>query len=159
VHGDLQGVSDQFMPQLSGVTAAIKGKDPFGNDLKVQPTKGNPQGVPSGWDKFLIALNALGESTLGPIPSLARRIEEHGATPYSNSFVFSPKTKPGTSHGERVRRAFNPFRPTYVRAGSSSSGRVSPANEAQAILAGSRGHVTRAPDASEAQRILQGSRR
>jgi hypothetical protein len=156
--GDLQGITNEFLPQLQGAVGALEGKDPFGNDLKVKPTASNPEGKASAADKVAIFLNSLLESTAGPLPRLLRTLREHGATPYSNSFLWSRKTKPGTAHGgSGANRAFNPFRPTYLRSGSSSAG-VAPGNEWQQILAGSRGHVTVDPQVSEWQRILAGSR-
>jgi hypothetical protein len=117
--GGFESVTNEFLPQFSGSTGALAGRDPFGNDLKVKPSAANPQGKPSSWQKVGIALNGLAEA-LVPGVSTARRLQEHGETAYGNSTVFSPQTKPGTSHGmSAVRRTFDPLRPTYLRSGSS----------------------------------------
>jgi hypothetical protein len=114
--GDLQGLTDQFLPQVSSTVAALEGQDPFGNKLKV--SSGQPA---TPLEKLAIALNGLAESTAGPLPSLIRRLREGGATPFADSTVFSPKTKPGSSHGmSAARRTLDPLRPTYVGGGAPS---------------------------------------
>lgn len=112
--GDLGSLTGEFLPQAGGVEEALRGHDPFGRDLQIKPTKSNPQGKATGWDKLEAALNSAAEAVI-PYVSTARRLQEHGETSYSNSNVFSPKTKPGTSHGmSAVRRTFDPLRPTYL---------------------------------------------
>lgn len=116
--GDVSGLTGFFVPQAQGVQSAIQGRDPFGNDLRVAPTAANPQGKPSTGQKVGIAANE-GLEAMVPYLAQGRRLLEHGETAYANSTILSPKTKPGTSHGmSGVRRTFDPFRPTYLRAGS-----------------------------------------
>lgn len=68
--------------------------------------------------KAEIALYGLAEALLGPLPSLTRRLREGGGTPFADSTLWSPKTKPGSDHGmSAARRTLDPFRPTYVGAG------------------------------------------
>jgi hypothetical protein len=132
VNGDTSGIVDQFMPQLSGAEQAMRGKDPFGQPLKVEPTADNPKGEPTGWQKVLIALNSALESTAGPYPSMVRRLREGGGTPYADSTVIAPKTKPGSKHMSGARRTFDPFRPTYLKpptaksSGADGSGGLDP---------------------------------
>jgi hypothetical protein len=122
LRGDLEG-ADYAFPAFSGVTAALQGKDPFGNDLKAPPSASNPQGtVTSLPAKGAVAANSLAEA-LVPYLAQIRRLREHGETGYSTSNVIHPKTKPGTSYGmtghgvpPSVFRALYPFRPTYLRA-------------------------------------------
>lgn len=116
VEGDLQGVTDQFAPQLSGAIEAVQGRDPFGRALKVKPTTANPTGKAGLGDKLGIAGYGLLESLL-PYLSTARRLREKGGTSYSNSTLLSPKTKPASSHMSAVNRTFNPLRPTYLNGG------------------------------------------
>lgn len=132
--GDLQGATDQFFPQLTGAVAALEGKDPFGRDLQVPRDAKHPKGEPTPMEKVAIALYSLAESTGGPLPSLVRRLREHGETPYAGSTFWSPKTKPGTSHGmSALQRTLDPFRPTYV-ASSAAVGRAGPAGGVTGFL-------------------------
>lgn len=124
VRGNLNGLVAPLAPQLSGASAALTGLDPFGNKLKVRPTDSNPEGVPSGWDKVGVAVNAGLESTV-PYLAITRRILDGGGTPYGNSNIISPKTKPGTDYQSGLNRAINPFRPTYLRAPGGAAGELS----------------------------------
>jgi hypothetical protein len=122
--GNIGNTVGTLLPQISGAQAALRGQDPFGRPLKIQPTADNPQGVPKGMDKLKVAVNAGLEASV-PWLAMSRRLREGGGTPYGNSTVLSPKTKPGSSHMSAVRRTFDPTRPTYVRPkkrSSSSSG-------------------------------------
>lgn len=123
VKGDTSGLTDSLLPQISGVQAALSGKDPFGRDLKVKPTPGNPTGKPSGMDKLGIALWTGAEGTV-PLLAIARRLREGGGTAFSNSTVLSPKTKPGSKHMSGVRRTLDPFRPTYLKPPGTGAGRA-----------------------------------
>lgn len=114
-HGDVKGIPSTFAPQLSGAQKALEGQDPFGRPLQVPKTASNPKGVPSEGQKLGTALNSAAESMIPGI-AMARRLQEGGGTSYANSNVFSPKSKPETSHGmSAVDRTLNPFRPTYVK--------------------------------------------
>lgn len=118
LEGDAQILTSQFFPQLQGAVSALEGRDPFGRALKVKPTEGNPEGRPNLGQKFGVALNSALEAVV-PGLSTARRLQEGGGTPYADSNVFSPKTKPGTTRGEpsfleALSRVFNPLRPVYL---------------------------------------------
>jgi hypothetical protein len=120
IHGDLEGL-DQALPALGGPTKALfSGQDPFGRPLTTEKTASNPQGTVNGLvPKAAVAGNELAEA-LVPYLSQIRRLREHGETALSTSTALSPKTKPDSSHGmSAARRTFDPFRPTYVRAGGS----------------------------------------
>ena len=108
------GITGTLLPQISGAQAALRGQDPFGRPLRLKPTEDNPEGTPSGWQKAGVALNAGLEASV-PWLAMARRLQEGGGTPYGNSTVLSPKTKPDSSHMSAVRRTLDPFRPTYVK--------------------------------------------
>jgi hypothetical protein len=115
VQGDLTNLTNTLLPQLSGSIKAVEGQDPFGRPLKVPKGPGNPKGEPSGAQKAEIAGYSALEA-LVPLLSQARRLQEKGGTAYSNSTVFSPKVKRGTSHSSAVDRTLNPFRETYLKA-------------------------------------------
>lgn len=135
VEGNLQGVSGQMLPQLQGVLAAMQGQDPFGQPLRGRKTPSNPAGTVN-------PLSAAGYSFLEsvvPYLSTIRRLREHGQTALGDSTVFSPDTKPGTSHGmSAFDRTFNPFRPVYIR-GAKPSGQgkaLSPVDQAVQAISG-----------------------
>lgn len=154
VAGDLKGVTAPFFPQLSGLQSALDGKDPFGKDLRVAPTADNPEGIPSGLDKILIGLNS-GAEALTPYMALIRRLREAGGTPYGNSTILSPKTKPGTDHGSGVNRALNPFRPIYVSAQApGKAGSVKLSKEQKALLREAQ-HVAGKTSPAQAERERQ----
>jgi hypothetical protein len=119
--GDLNAITDQFYPQAQGTVSALRGKDPFGRDLKVKPTAANPRGQASGGDKARIAVNQTLEA-LVPYLSTGRRLREGGATAYANSTLLHPKVKKDTAYMSALRRTFDPFRPTYLKPPSSAKG-------------------------------------
>lgn len=112
--GEWQSITDQFMPQISGVVAALEGHDPFGRPLRVDPHGGDRTGRATPGQELGIALNALAEAMV-PYVATVRRLREGGGTGYADSTAVSPKVKPGTSHMSAPRRTFDPFRPTYLR--------------------------------------------
>lgn len=121
---DLRSITGQFVPQFGGVINAAQGKDPFGRDLKVKPTADNPTGKPSNAQMAWLGGYDMLEAVV-PYVSWARRLREHGETAYADSTVVSPRTKPGTSHGQSaVDRTFNPLRPTYLGGGGSTETEV-----------------------------------
>jgi hypothetical protein len=123
--GDFGGL-DYAFPVVSGAAKALAGLDPFNKPLKAPPTPDNPQGTVQGWNRVPVAANSLAEALL-PYLAQARRLREHGETAYSTSNVFSPKTKPGTSHGRSAAtRTLWPFNPTYLRADSGGGGSKEP---------------------------------
>lgn len=84
--------------------------------------------------RIALALNAAAESLI-PLVSLGRRLREGGETPYDDSTVFDPKTKPGTSYGgSAVRRAFDPLRPTYLSAPAGESPAAAPVSRRDLLL-------------------------
>lgn len=119
--GDVGMVTDPLLPQISGVEHALNKQDPFGRGLQVNPATGDHTGQPTGSQLAGIVANSAAESFL-PLVAQIRRLREGGGTPYADSNVFSPKTKPGSSHMSAVRRTLDPFRPTYLRGGPASGG-------------------------------------
>lgn len=115
VAGDLQAITDQAFPQVSGALSAVQGRDPFGRQLRVEPTDDNPSGEAGFGDRVAVAANSLLEAFV-PFLATGRRLQEGGGTAYADSTILSPKTKPGTAHGmSALRRTFDPFRPVYMR--------------------------------------------
>lgn len=114
-HGQAEGLTNTFMPQLAGAQKALQGQDPFGRALQVPKTKNNPSGEASTGERVGAAVNQ-GLESLVPLIAMIRRLQEGGGTSYANSTVFSPKAKPESSHGmSALDRTLNPFRPTYVK--------------------------------------------
>lgn len=111
--GDLTSATNQFIPQSQGVIKAAGGKDPFGRDLRVPKTPGNPSGIATTAQRLEVMTNELVEALI-PYVATARRLQEGGGTAYANSTVFAPKVKPGTKRMSAARRTFDPFRPTYL---------------------------------------------
>jgi hypothetical protein len=113
--GDVSGLADPLFPQASTPYGIITyGANFTGRDLKLSSGE-----EADATTRILLALNAAGESFL-PLTQIVRRVREGGATPYDDSTVLSPKTKPGTDHGSAADRILNPVRP--IRLGSTSSG-------------------------------------
>jgi hypothetical protein len=119
--GDYSGLADPLLPQFGGTIAAAQGKDPFGRDLTAPRTGSNPTGKPTSGQKAGIIANTLLEAFV-PQLALARRIREGGGTGYSTSTALSPQVKPGSKHMSGVRRALDPFRPTYLKAPPATGG-------------------------------------
>ena len=117
----LQGVTDQFLPQLSSSYAAIQGDDPFGRELQVDPSEREGRSDPTFLEQVGIAAYSLGEA-MTPYVAQARRIREGGGTAYGGSTLWDPDVKPGTDHMSGLRRTFDPFRPTYLRAPMGGAG-------------------------------------
>lgn len=117
-----QAVLEPLLPQVSSVWKAAYGLNFAGRQAVVSPEGRKPGGdAVSQGTSALMALNAALEAFL-PGVAIARRVEEGGKTPYDDSFVWSPKVKPATSHGSgALDRILNPLRPTYLRAGESSA--------------------------------------
>jgi hypothetical protein len=122
--GDLQGVTDQLLPQFSGTLSAIEGRDPFGRPLRTEAQVREGRKDVSGGEKLFQALYGLGES-LVPYVAQARRVREGGGTAFSGSTLWDPDVKPGTSYMSGWRRTFDPFRPTYLRS-PGGGGKVQP---------------------------------
>jgi hypothetical protein len=114
IRGNFKELPGLIAPQIRGPSLALEGKDPFGKDFKVKPTKDNPKGIPSPLQIGEIFGNQVAESTLWG-PALARRMEEGGGTPYANSTVFSPQVKPHTKTGEGAFAAINPVKAVKIK--------------------------------------------
>jgi hypothetical protein len=113
-NGDVRGLTSQFLPQISGVEAALQGKDPFGRDLQRSDHR------PATGAEWGVAGNSALEAFV-PYLSNIRRLQEHGETAFADSTAWHPRSKPGTSHGmSAARRVLDPFRPTYLSAGAST---------------------------------------
>lgn len=133
VQGDLSSLPDTVLPQLSGSIKALEGQDPFGRELQVPKTPGNPKGQATGGQKAEVAVNSLIEA-LVPLVAQARRLREGGGTAYANSTLISPKVKPGSSHMSALERTFSPIRPTYLKKPSGGGGDAKvPAAPARAL--------------------------
>lgn len=106
-----EGFADPLLPQLSSFVNIVSGRSFTGRELQQQ------SGEPVPRDKrFLLAMNSLLESAVPGI-SIARRLQEQGETPFDDSTIFAPRSKPGTSYGgSAANRVLNPFRPTRLGA-------------------------------------------
>lgn len=113
----LAEVGSLIAPQWAGAAAALTGHDPFWADFKGPHTAYGKNAIaPFSTPGVLQAIDQLGQSFAGPVGSLARVIEEHGATPYNTSLPLFGKVqlKPNTQHGPAnllggLNRVFNPF--------------------------------------------------
>lgn len=122
--GDFSDFSALMLPQFSGTLAALRGKDPFGQDLALP----NGDTLDIG-DYAKIAGNSFLESVI-PLLNMGRRLREQAGTSLATSTILDPQIKPG-SEGNKGRgesaanRVFNaPFRTTYLRPGGEASGPV-----------------------------------
>lgn len=118
-----EGLADPLLPQIDSAVAALRGQSFTGRPLQfADKTKPDT----AGGKKLWLALYTLAEGAV-PGVQIARRIREKGATPFDDSTVFSPKTKPGTARSGAADRILNPLRPTYL----SASGGGPPATAGQ----------------------------
>lgn len=108
-----EGIADPLLPQIDSAVAALKGQSFTGRPLQTQDGKD-----PSDGKKLWLALYTLAEGAM-PGVQIARRVREKGATPFDDSNVLYPKTKPGTARSGAADRILNPVRPTYLSATSS----------------------------------------
>jgi hypothetical protein len=161
--GDYSSAAGVVLPQVSGLQLALMGKDPFGGDLTA-PKNATNHGKPTAGQNALIALNQAAESFI-PGLALARRLREHGGTPYSTSTVIGPEVKPpkaGVPQPSAVSRAFNPLRPVYVSPKSGGSGpsvKLDPVSRAELRHAVSQGARRLDPVAqAELDAYLKGGR-
>lgn len=111
-----EGLAAPLLPQIDSAVGILKGNAFTGRPL--QMADGQP---PSGGKKLWLALYTLAEGAL-PGVQIARRIREKGATPFDDSNVLSPKTKPGTARSGAADRILNPLRPVYLSGGGEGSG-------------------------------------
>lgn len=109
--GDPSTIVSPFFPQVSGAASALKGQSFTGRPAQV---KDAPYGEVPEAVRYQMAANSLLEGVL-PGVQIARRVREGGATPYDNSFLWSPKTKPGSKTTSAGNRILNPLRPTYLK--------------------------------------------
>lgn len=122
-------LADPLLPQISGAVAIVAGRNFTGNKLKVQDGT-----EPSGSKRAALALYSIMESTVFGA-GLARRLQEGGESPFDDSTLFAPRTKPGSAFGapsktpvvNAANRVFNPVKPTYLSdpTGGGGSGPVS----------------------------------
>jgi hypothetical protein len=106
-----QNVADEILspvfPQIQGAWNALRGMDAFGRKASISDG--------SAPARLQLALYSMLEGYL-PAAQIARRLRERGDTGYSDSTFWSPKGKPGTSHGRSAAgRIFNPFEETYLQ--------------------------------------------
>jgi hypothetical protein len=109
----LQAVVDPFFPQFKTAALAAFGLNFTGHGAKIDPRSRKGEGVP-GAVRASMAFNSLLEAFV-PGVAQARRLREGGSTPFDNSTLLSPKTKPGTrTRGGAARRILDPFRPSPI---------------------------------------------
>lgn len=149
-----EGFVDPLLPQLSSAVLIMQGRSFTGRDLQTQSGEPPSRGM-FGKRTFMALYSAL-ESAVPGI-AIGRRLQEHGESPFDDSTIFAPKTKPGTGYGgSAVNRILNPVRPTYLGAPSASvsSGRRGPPTQEDRIDAALRRlDAFDALDAAEDERI------
>jgi hypothetical protein len=112
----LTALVDPLFPQFKGAFLAAFGLNFAGRAARIDPKSKGSQGEVPLAVKASMAVNSLLEAFV-PVLGIARRVEEGGSTPYDNSTVLSPKTKPGTKvPGGAANRILNPVRPTALKA-------------------------------------------
>lgn len=119
-------VLEPILPQLQSVWHNLYGRNWAGE--KLQLANGEKA---TEEQRAVMALYTILEGTV-PLVSIGRRLQERGETPYDDSRVWDPKSKPGTvgtkpGIGPAARRVFDPFRSTKVRPGASKSAPDAPA--------------------------------
>jgi hypothetical protein len=114
---------DPLFPQFKSAALATLGLN-FAGRAASTPNHENPATLAT---RATMAVNSLLEAFV-PGVAQTRRIEEGGASPYDNSTVVSPKTKPGTKKSlpGALNRMFNPLKAPNIRAGG---GNVAPAEQ------------------------------
>lgn len=100
-----EGIAAPWLPQIDSAVQIL-----HGNAFTGRPLQTHDGGKPK---KLWLALNAIVESAV-PGVQIARRIREKGATPFDDSSVLTPRTKPGTARSGAADRILNPLRPVYV---------------------------------------------
>jgi hypothetical protein len=154
----VQGITEPLLPQVDSAVAILQGRSFTGKPLRFED-----KSTPADRKKLWLAMYTMLEAAV-PGVSIIRRAQEGGATPYDDSTVLDPKTKPGTKRGSAANRILNPVRPTYLSGGASSGGKVPPAlqREADAIAEQQRSKAAaREQDAlrREADALLEQQRR
>jgi hypothetical protein len=121
-------ITGQVAPHFQGAIKAIGGDDPFGRQLQVEPREHAGRTETTKGENWAIAGQSLAEALI-PYLSTGRRLLEGGGTAYAGSNILDQDVKPGTKRMSGLRRTFDPFRPTYLRAGPGggvSGGAVKP---------------------------------
>lgn len=121
----LDVVTDPILPQMITSFGILKyGVNFTGRELDIGDPDKKGRNIPGG-KRALMALNSQLEGLL-PFLQIARRLQEHGATAYDDSWIFGIHTKPDTATGgndlpDALNRIFNPFRPVKLRPQSAAS--------------------------------------
>jgi hypothetical protein len=151
--GGPETAADAVLPQISGFVSALNGRSFTGANLRYQ------DGSDPKSKAVALAFYSLVESSI-PGVQLARRLQEHGNSAFDDSTVFAPKTKPGTSHGSSAaNRVFNPLKPTYLKAGKSTSKTARPDPEMESLLQEARMAARdAAPSQAEQDELLREAR-
>lgn len=110
----LEALVDPLFPQFKSAFLAAFGLNFAGRAAKIDPaSRTDGDEVPLAV-RASMAVNSLLEAFV-PVLATGRGVEEGGKTPYDNSTVWRPETKPGTRvSGGFLNRRFNPFRPTNL---------------------------------------------
>jgi hypothetical protein len=112
------------LPQYAGALHAVLGQDPFGGDFRGPDTAYGKQEMKGGLlgdqapRAALQALDQILESFGGPLPLVARAVEQGNSSAYNTSMPMLGQValKPGTNHSGLlgpVDKELNPLHPTY----------------------------------------------
>jgi hypothetical protein len=133
-------VTDTVFPQFGSIyKIGATGTNFAGRKLQIQGAKSGED--VKGGTRTWLALYAAVES-LVPLVQMGRRMQEHGESPYDNSTIFRPKTKPNTAYNgpngktdpgvkAAALRVFSPLHPTYLKAPGGTVTSASPAARKQ----------------------------
>jgi hypothetical protein len=143
---------EPFLPQFKSLYLNVRGQSWKERDFQLASG-----GQASDPKKVTLMMYSLLESVF-PGLMLARRLREGGGTPYDDSTVFAPKTKPGSNYLSAPRRALDPFAPTYLRpperdGGGTVVAPAAPVTEVDRIVEGARREAER--QAREAQKVSE----
>jgi hypothetical protein len=117
----LTALVDPLFPQFKSAGLAAFGLNFSGHPAKVDPKDRGDRGEVTGAVRISMAINALLEAFV-PVLGIARRVREGGSTPWDNSTLASPKTKPGTRvKGGAANRILNPARSSPIRGDRATS--------------------------------------
>jgi hypothetical protein len=132
--GALDPIFDLFLPQFASGAAAVRGKDPFGRDLKLDPAENAGEADPT----FIQQLGAGGYAqveSMVPYLAMIRRLREGGGTAYGGSTVIDPDVKPNTSRMSAAERVLSPLAPTYLGPKpSTTTGKAVPRSRREQLL-------------------------
>lgn len=109
-----EGFADPLLPQLSSFVNIVQGRSFTGRELQTESGEVPSRGMFG--KRTGLAMYSLLESAVPGI-AIARRLQENGETPFDDSYIWNPRSKPGTSYGSSAaNRVLNPFRPTRLGA-------------------------------------------